>query len=107
MDRLRHRGVPDTGETVPACDSRDTRVSRLPAAALIAYGPSLRDNCRRAAAFVDKILGGGAWPGDPPIEQPTKFELAVNLKAAKALGLTILSRSSSGPTRSSTGEDDK
>jgi ABC-type uncharacterized transport system substrate-binding protein len=56
--------------------------------ALLSYGPDLNLLARRAATFVDKILRG-ARPADLPVEQPTKFELVVNLRTAKALGLTI------------------
>jgi len=58
------------------------------AGALMSYGASLPDLFRRAATFVDKIFRGGK-PADFAVNQPTKFELVINLKTAKALGLTL------------------
>jgi ABC-type uncharacterized transport system substrate-binding protein len=55
---------------------------------LMSYGSSIPDNFRRAAGFVDKILKG-ARPGDLPTQQPTQFEMVVNMKTAKAMGFTI------------------
>ena len=70
---------------LPAISSRDDFVT---AGGLMSYGTERLEQYRRAAVFVDKILKG-AKPADLPVEQPTKFELVINLKTAKALGLTI------------------
>ena len=57
--------------------------------ALIAFGPDYADMYRRAASYVDRIIIKGTNPADLPVQEPTKFELVINLKTAKAIGLTI------------------
>jgi putative tryptophan/tyrosine transport system substrate-binding protein len=86
MFRLHHTRIADlvAKGRLPTMGSRDL----LAAGILMFYGASGRDLFRRAATYVDKILKG-ARPADLPVEQPTKFELVINLKTAKALGLTI------------------
>ena len=68
------------------------------AGGLMSYGPKFQELFQRAAEMVDKILRG-TKPGEIPVEQPTKFDLAVNLSTAKALGLTIPNPSCRSPTR--------
>jgi putative ABC transport system substrate-binding protein len=63
-------------------------LEEVEAGGLLSYGPSLVQPFRHAATFVDKILKG-ASPADLPVQQPSKFELAINLKTARALNLTI------------------
>jgi putative ABC transport system substrate-binding protein len=103
-DMARARPGAVTVVSTPAFDNEPRRLvelaarHRLPAVytfkvyvdagGLMSYGPDISDLYRRAATYVDKILKG-ARPGDLPVEQPTKFELVINLKTAKALGLTV------------------
>jgi putative tryptophan/tyrosine transport system substrate-binding protein len=70
---------------VPAVYSYRTSVAQ---GGLMSYGPDPYDNFRRSASYVDRILKG-TKPADLPVQQPTKFELAINLKTSKALGLQI------------------
>jgi putative ABC transport system substrate-binding protein len=72
------RQLPAIGQLRPSAE----------AGLLMSYGPDFADLFRRAAIYVDKIIKG-ATPADLPVEQPTKFELVINLKTARELGLTI------------------
>jgi putative ABC transport system substrate-binding protein len=83
-DRTNIMGFASKHQLFSICPEREY----VEAGGLIAYGASLRDQFRRAAIYVDKILKG-TKPADLPVEQPTKFELVINLRTAKALGLEI------------------
>ena len=86
MDVYREQIVDFTAtQRMPAIFNRRKLVE---AGGLMSYGANIADMYRRAATYVDKILKG-AKPADLPVEQPTKFELVINLKTAKALGLTV------------------
>jgi putative ABC transport system substrate-binding protein len=82
---LEHIGAAAAKSRLPAI-GYDRRFAE--SGGLLSYGPTPLQNVPRVAAQIDKILKG-AKPGDLPVEQPTKFELVINLKTAKALGLTI------------------
>jgi putative ABC transport system substrate-binding protein len=87
--------ITDTNQILIATSTLAARIPTMPgfrdavkAGSLIFYGPNIPDLFRRAGSFVDKILRG-TKPGDIPVEQPTKFDLVINLKTAKALDLTV------------------
>jgi putative tryptophan/tyrosine transport system substrate-binding protein len=84
VNRVRINSLASAGRVPTMFGTRDY----VEAGGLMSYGPNIQDLWRRAAEYVDKILRG-AKPADMPVEQPTKFELIINLTTAKALGLTI------------------
>jgi putative ABC transport system substrate-binding protein len=84
VNRVRINTLASAGRVPTMFGTRDY----VEAGGLMSYGPNIQDLWRRAAEYVDKVLRG-AKPADMPVEQPTKFELIINLTTAKALGLTI------------------
>jgi putative tryptophan/tyrosine transport system substrate-binding protein len=81
-------GTPLLRQRIFCCGDDYQLTEFVRAGGLISYGPNFPQLFRRAAVYVDKILKGAA-PAELPVEQPTKFELAINLKAAKALRLDV------------------
>jgi putative ABC transport system substrate-binding protein len=79
---------PDAGRRTRRGDSLSGEPNAAEDGALLFYGPNVFEGCLRAVKYSDRILKG-ARPADLPLEQPTMFDLVVNLKTAKALGLTI------------------
>jgi len=78
----------ETSPMRPRCDAAITSALRVTSGGLVSYGPDIAEMSRRSAPYIVKVLTG-TKPADLLIEQPTKFELAINLKTAKALSLTI------------------
>jgi putative ABC transport system substrate-binding protein len=87
-ERRTRRAHPDRARAPAALPAIYVSKEYIDAGGLIAYGPNYPDLYRRAAMYVDKILRG-ANPSSLPVEQPTKFELIINLKAARAIGLQV------------------
>ena len=99
LAELGHREGRNLALAYRYAEGRPERLPDLAAAGgLLSYGPDTADMARRAAAHIDRILRGGK-PADLPVEQPTKFELVINLTTAQALGLDLRRASSPAPTR--------
>src|SRR5260221_10209754 len=85
---LHVRPTPTTGEHLQRLPSMSQAREFVEVGGLIAYGANINDLFRRSTVYVDKILKG-AKPADLPVEQPTRFELVINMKTAKALGIDV------------------